>query len=489
MPLPGQQFTVDEFGTGVVSPSTSTPLCMGYSSLGTSGHPNTIATYSRIPDLIAGEGQGPAVEDAAYILGNVGGSVRFMPTQTSVAGAAGSVTPSGGGPVVSLAGTPNDDYQGKIRIMAGGALGVGKFAYNLDGASVTDTSRWSEVQTIPSGGTFVIPNTGITVTFAAGTYVLNETYSWTSVAPMWNSTNLGTAFTQIGLLPALEWDFAIGSGMHATAAAGATQFAAMQTQLATLQSTYFRHKGGMVDVGNDTAANVITSLAAQVGVRVLGAFGGFVAPSAKPFPGWSMPTRRSVGAFGYLGARSLISTDLKRVRSGPIPGCTSVTHDGYLQDAGLNDIKISTLRTYAGLTGFFPTNGWLKSQAGSDFRYWPHRRIMDTACNYVYSKQAQFIGEGLTVLADGTGRIDPGDADGFETEVNEGLRVLLTQPARANGKRGHVVSVTYAIDRTNNVLSTGLIVSQVSVVALAYVDNLQTRFSYVTAQPVLAAAA
>ncbi len=484
MPLPGQSFTIDEFGTGVVTPSTSRPLYMGYSSLGTSGHPNTLVTYSRVPDLIAGEGQGPAVEDAAFTLANVGGSVVFMPTACSVAGAAGSVTASGGGPTVSLAGTPNDDYQGKIRVRLGGALGVGKFDYTLDNGKT-----FSEVQTIPSGGTFAIPNTGITVTFAAGTYVLNETYSWTSVAPMWNATNLGTAFTALGLLPAPDWDFAVGSGAHATAAAGATQFAAMQTQLAMLQSTYFRHKGGMVDVGNDTAANIITSHASQVGVRVLPSYGGVVLPSAKPFPGWSMPLRRNVGVFGYLGARSLISTDLKRVRSGPIPGVDSITHDGFLQDAGLNDLKISTLRTYPNVTGFFPTNGWLKSQAGSDFRYWPHRRVMDTACNYVYGKQAQFIGEGLTVLNDGTGRIDPGDAAGFELEVNEGLRALLLQPVRVNGKKGHVTSVTYAIDRTNNVLTTGLVVSQVTVVALAYVDGLATRFSYSTAQPVLAAAA
>jgi hypothetical protein len=396
------------------------------------------------------------------------------------------VNPSGGGPAVSLAGTPNDDYQGKIRIRGGGALGVAKFDYNLDGSD-----QFSEVLTVPSGGTFVIPSTGLTATFAAGTYVLNESYTWASTAPMWNASNLATAFTALvqPAAAAQEWDFVTGSGRHATASAGATQFAAMQTQLATLTSTYFRHKGGMVDVGNDTAANVITSFSSAVGVRVLGAFGGFAAPSAKPFQGWSTPTRRTVGAFSYLAARSLISTDLKRFRSGPIPGCKSLTHDGFLQDAGLDGIKISTLRTYPNKVGFFATQGHLKSQSGSDFRYWPHRRVMDSACNFVYGKQTEFIGDGLTVLPDGTGRIDPGDAEAFELEVNEGLRALLLQPTRANGKQGHVTAVRYTIDRTNNVLTTGMILSQVAITSLAYVDQLATTYSYVTAQPALPLAA
>src|SRR5688572_30288838 len=114
MPIPGQSETINEFGTGVVDPATSLPIVVGYTSLGTAGHPNVAATYSRIPDLLAGEGQGPAVEDAAFILANVGGPVRVMPSTCSVAGVAGTVTPSGAGPAITLSGTPNDDYQGKI---------------------------------------------------------------------------------------------------------------------------------------------------------------------------------------------------------------------------------------------------------------------------------------------------------------------------------------------------------------------------------------
>jgi hypothetical protein len=487
MPIPGQTFTINEFGTNTTEPTTNVALVLGYSSIGTSGHPNTAVAYSRIPDLVAGEGQGPAVEDAAFILSNVGGSVVFMPTTCSVAGSLSAVVQTGAvGPLVTVSGTPNDDYQAQAVITAGGVLGVAKFKYTLDNGK-----NWQEDNTVPVGGAFVIPNTGVTATFASGTQLVGTTHTFTGTAPMWNATNLGTAFTALSTPPysALEWDFALGSGAHATAAAGATQFAGLQTQLSTLASTYFRHKGGITDVGNDTAANVITSMGAVVGVRCLGPFGGFVAPSAKPFAGWGSPLRRTSGAFGYLAARSLISTDLKRVRSGPIPGCLSITHDGWLQDAGLNSIKISTLRTYSNSVGFFATQGHLKSQSGSDFKYWQHRRIMDVACNYVYGKQTTFIGGGFNVLSDGTGRLEPGDADAFETEVNEGLRALLRQPTNAEGKQGHVTGVSYKIDRTVNVLNTGLLVSQVAITSLAYIDQVATTFSYSTTQPTIAQAA
>jgi hypothetical protein len=477
MPIPAQAFTINEFGTNVVVPATSIPLFLGYSS---GGSENVLKTYSRVPDLVATEGQGPAVEDAAFVLANVGGPVRFMKTTCSVAGSNSTVTEAGpSGPDVTVSGTPNDDYQARIEIVGGGALGVGKFRYTLD-----NQETWSETIIIPSGGSFVIPNTGITATFVSGTHVVGTTHSWTSTAPMWNATNLGTAFAALAAAPGLDWDYVDAAGKHATASAAATQFAGLQTQLAALASTNFRHKAGMCDVGDDTTANVLTSFTSQVGVRVLGSYGGWVGPSAKPFPGWSMPQRRVNSAFAYLAARSLISTDLKRVRGGPIPGAKSITHDGYLQDAGLNDIKVSTLRTWPNKVGFFATQGHLKSQSGSDFRYWPHRRVMDTACNFVYGKQTEFIGEGLFTLVDGTGRIDPGDVADLETDVNEGLRALLRQPKNAGGKQGHVTAVSYTVDLTNNMLSTGLLLSQVAITSLAYVDNIATTFSFVLAQPV-----
>lgn len=86
-----------------------------------------------------------------------------------------AVTQTGTGPTVTLAGVPLGDYTATIKITTGGALGVGAFTYSLDNG-VT----FNGPITIPGGGTYVIPSTGITVTFASGTYVLGTTYAWLS---------------------------------------------------------------------------------------------------------------------------------------------------------------------------------------------------------------------------------------------------------------------------------------------------------------------
>ncbi len=101
----------------------------------------------------------------------------------------GGVTASGGGPAVTLAGTPLGAYTLHIEIVAGGALGVGTFRFSTDdGATfsetytlaasvVLDESRTSTGLT-PAADSLVGQNgkTGITATFAAGTYVATETY-------------------------------------------------------------------------------------------------------------------------------------------------------------------------------------------------------------------------------------------------------------------------------------------------------------------------
>lgn len=483
MTLPGQDpFTILENGVGVGAPSSSVPLILGYSSLGSE---NQVRSYSTLPALLAGEGQGPGVEDAAYILLNAGGSVRFLKPTCSVAGALSAVVESGtAGPDVTVTGTPNDFYDVRVEITKAGALGTAEFKFSLDGGQT-----YVENVVTPSGTTYLIAGTGVTLTFTAGTQNVGTIHSFTATPPMYNSANLATAFTAIAAAPSLPFDFMQLSGRAASASAGATLFGALQTQLAGLASTSFRHHGAILDVGVDTASNVLSSYAAVTGVRCAPFFGTFRAPSAKPFPGWSKPYRPLANAMGYRAAADLISTDPKRVRSGPIPNCDAISHDEYTAEAGLDAAKIGTARTYPQLTGYFLTNGRLKSATGSDFVYWQHRRLMDVACNIVYAAQAQFIGRTSRVLEDGTGRFDPLEVAAFEREVQELLNIAFVQPTNAEGTRGHVTSVTYRFDRENNFLVTGYVNSQTTIVARRTIDRVRSTLSFATATPVALAAA
>lgn len=472
MAIPGQTLTINENGLGIVEPATNIPLYMGFSSLGTA---NVLKTYNSVNALVLGEGQGAAVDAAAFDLQNAGGPIRFMKLATSVAASNTALANTGGGPVVTILGDANDDYDGKLLIVGGGALGVGTFQYYLDGRTP------SEVLPIPAGGTFAIPNTNLVLTFPAGTYIAGATYVWTSTAPMWNSTNLSAAFTAL-LADSTDWDFVVAVGRHATAAAAATLLAALQAQLVAMANVA-RYKAGMLDAGDEATAAILTAYASVTGNRVLPAYRDIILNSAKPFPGWATPKYRAVNAFGMRAHQSLISTDLGRVKSGPIPtpslggGTPLISHDEYKTEV-LDAAKIATLRTHPQYgSQVFITNGRLKSAAGSDFQFWQHRRIMDVACATVSEVQALFINSGVRAKADGS--INDADAAAIETEVQKALDARLLNVINAEGKRGHVSAVIYSIDKITPMPGGNTVIADLAVQPLNYAKFFRTTLGFV----------
>ncbi|MBA2724285.1 MAG: hypothetical protein H0U56_15635 [Methylibium sp.] len=443
------------------------------------GTVNTLKTYNSLNALIAGEGQGPAVEAAAYTLQNSGGPIRFMKLATSVAGAVSALAKSGAGPAITIAGTPNDDYQVYLVIPSGGGgiLGTGKFQYSLDGGLTL-----SEVQVIPAGGTYAIPNSGMTLTFPAGTYVALETYTGTGTAPMWNASDLGTGITALLADVTTTWRFLVCCGRIATGAAAATIAAALQSHMNSF-AAQFRYRRAIVDSGDEAAAAaVITAWTSTAADRVAPAFRGFTRASGKPFPGFAYVKSRVVDALAFQASRVLPSTDLGRVASGALPGVLSIEHDEFLLGPTLDDAKISTLRTIPGNTGYFITNGRLKAGVGSDFQYWQYGILMDIACETVYARQAQFLNAGYRRNPNGT--ILEADASRLEGLVLADLGAALLQPRNEEGTQGHVSGLRYAIDLSNTIPNS--VISEVAIQPLNYAKFITTRLGYVSSLPAAA---
>lgn len=84
----------------------------------------------------------------------------------------GAVEQAGSGPAVSAAGTPDATRDFVVEITTGGALGVGKYRWSKDGGATWDESNLTLAASDALGAT------GITASFAAGTYVLGTRYSW-----------------------------------------------------------------------------------------------------------------------------------------------------------------------------------------------------------------------------------------------------------------------------------------------------------------------
>jgi phage tail sheath gpL-like len=108
-----------------------------------------------------------------YLMGNM---------RSAVSASIGAVTRVGGsGPVVGTSGTPTADREFIVEITTGGALGVAVFKWtNNDGQTYT---------TGVTAGATVALSDGVSITMAAGTYVVAETYSFSTVA----AATFGTA--------------------------------------------------------------------------------------------------------------------------------------------------------------------------------------------------------------------------------------------------------------------------------------------------------
>jgi len=470
MPIPGQTISIQDPGLGLVDPATNTPLIMGASSAGTA---DVVVTLTKASDVTA-LGEGPLPEYAARQLLLGGGPIYAMRLAATTVGVNTAVTASGGGPTVSLAGAPFDTYTAIITVVAGGILGAGTFRYTLDGGTTE-----SGVLIIPAGGSFPIPNTGITVTFAAGTYVAAETYSWSSTEPRNDASDIASGFTALALLD-FEYDYITQSNTYATATTAAAQYDANEGHATTLFNA-FEYKRILQNAGPDSASVTITAFISSEGVRTSACYGTATSASAKPIQG------RGVRAFGtemeasVEGARQLISTDLARVANGKLGGAvspvTAISFDA-TSDSTLDTAKFTTTRTWKGRPGFFFTNVRFKSPPGSDFLYWQLGRIIDEASEVVQVAQQDFIGRGVRTVASPVGAIDPRDAEGLETEVSTPLAVTLTSPSNVEGTQGHCTAFRYAIDRTNNVLSTQTILSELRIQPFGYIKFITTTIGY-----------
>jgi len=474
MSIPKQTLTIQDPGLGLVEAATTIPLFMGPSEKGTV---NAIATVSNKRQVVDTWGQGPLSEHMCRALDEAGGPILGMRITGDVAGAAGAVTKVAAGSstgTVTVAQAPYDAYEVIATIVTTGGLGAATFTYSLD-----DGRTVSPVLTVPAGGVYSIPGTNLQITFVPGAgptlFEAGDTHSFDCTAPYFSTTELGNAFDVVDVYTS-QIDFFVLCGRPADSTAGATMLASLQTRLAGLESAQ-RYMGAIMDVGIDTTANVITNVVPTTGVRVCPTYGTADMASSKPITGWGTPKLPATVLIAARAHSELISTDLARTASGALDGVVEISHDEFLTEE-LDQHKISTLRTWPNVAGFYITNARMKSSLGSDFLYWQHRRVMDVACRRTVQSQFVFSSSGLRTNADGT--IDTRDAVRIENTVKDGLRAELVDPQNAEGTQGHVSALNFTVTRTNNVQVTNEVLTAVAVRPLGYAKTLTTEIGFTT---------
>jgi hypothetical protein len=310
----------------------------------------------------------------------------------------------------------------------------------------------------PSGGAVTIANTGIILTWAAGTYVAGNTYTASTTAPVYTSTELDAVKAAIDASP-LQFDWLLLAGKHATASAANTIAGIISGYLTDWWSK-FRFVSAFMDAGASVTSTTLTGFTTE-NKALLACYGDGDCVSSKPIVGFIQPVQPIYIPVTARAATALLSSSLNRYADGTLDGIASydstfgspVTHDEELSP-GMDDARFVTLRTFRGESPgrYFIARGKTRAPVTSDLSDWHTLRIACVAQTVIYLQQLAFVGRSWRTNADGT--IDEGEASAAELKVQAALEEVLLKPLNAEGTRGHVSAVRYQIDRGVNINTT-----------------------------------
>lgn len=433
------------------SNARKTVAVIGVVSTGTA---NTVYAHASKAKLIADHVGGPAVEAAAHILDQAGGTVLLVPVTASVAGTIGTVASAGTTPpVLTPSGSPTDARTIKVRIVTAGALGTSAFQYSKDGGL-----SWSSI--ITTAATYAIGGTGVTLGFAAGTYAADNTYSFDTVAPYYSTTNLNSAFAAL-LADARRFRFVYvvgqAGGVTDTARcdAQASMAAAVSSQLASA-ATAKRWTRALLDTPRPVADDSAGETAWMAALKASTAFGTFADARVLPVAGdvtmvsavSNLVERRPLGfSAAAREAKVDLSVDISAYsesESGALPAAVrSIYHDERVAP-GLDAGRFVTSRTFPGAdsVGFYFTDTPSMALSTSDYAGWPTCFVVDEACHVAYAAMLQFLSRRLQ--ADGTtGYILEREARAAEQFVGSKLRAGIIQ-------KGDATAASIVINRADD---------------------------------------
>ncbi len=167
--LPDVTFSILDGQLGQVPGSVANAsVKLGICSDGTVGSIYSFGDTSTLSTL----GVGPLVEALGDTLSVAGGVQYGLPLNPTTSGAASSVDTSKvtGAGVVAVTVAPKTSIA--IKITTGGALATAFIAFSVNGGAYS-----TPIVTVAGPGSYAVPGTLTTVTLAAGTYVLNDVYT------------------------------------------------------------------------------------------------------------------------------------------------------------------------------------------------------------------------------------------------------------------------------------------------------------------------
>jgi hypothetical protein len=471
MGVPAVNQTELDGSLGILPPSSGELLTIvGWSSAGPIATP---ATYGSVSSLVGDFGSGPMVEAAARHIDQTGNPVCVCRSDKTTDGAYGSITQTGTGLCVVTAHTatkPYDDYEVLINVVLGGTVGTGPVTlqWSLDGGR-----NFAPPVSLGVATTYLIADGNVQIDMTSATLVTGDTISFRTSAPIPNATQLGAAIDSLRTTT-------INIGIIEIACPiDTTLFDQIETSMAALYAILkFKAWVGSIRTPN-LAESESSYLAAQSGFASKATKIGELCAGACEFvSGVSRRKYRRPPSFVLASLEATVQEhiDIAAISLGPLVG-VSITdangnpkHHNELLNPGLDDARFSTLRTWVGRQGVFPTRPRIFSSAGSDFYLMPHRRVMNLARATTHAYLELRLSKPVAVNPV-TGFILEEEALEIEAGGNAALAAVLGQAPKASAWK-------MVLSRTDNIISTKTITVTTRITPLGYPEFISESIGY-----------
>ena len=477
--VPGSGPTIAVIGCSS-SPTTSTLTVSAFVPY-TSNNPQTFSANS---------GYGPGPRLAAFMANLTGNPVEFVKVPSASPGVAGTVFATVGNTsatVMTITGTPNDDYYLKVQSLGTFTVGTGpgQIQISIDGgATYPYTVNMGAATTVTTGSAFTA-YTGMTLNFTAASFVLNDSFYSVCAAPLWNDAGVQSAIAACASLKFQAFQDIMVSGL--ATASDATAFDGYCTTLANTNKRFVRLLCTTRDIlwgGCSTETEAVwmaaieTAYASVSSLRV-----GVCAGHYRFIDPFTQSQLRSSLIYGAAArdAAVAIQIDLGQVNSGalqnlvlptttdPFANGAFVYHDED-QNPGLNASRFLAAWQIVGLPGVYIMNSNLMAPPGSDFNWLQHGHVIDSACTIAYSYFIQLLSSAVRVSAK-TGYILPQDRARIQGGCQIQLNNNLVSP-------GAVSAATCTVSGTDNILSTATLTVSLQVVPLGYLKSINVTIAF-----------
>lgn len=491
MPGQGVNIAIQDNGLGAAVPGGgNTIVVAGVSSTGTANQP----VFSTNPNTFVNTfGYGPGPQLAAAIAAATGNTVGFVKVATGSAGTNTAVTstvPGGSTSAVTLTGTPNDTYYGKVTVLAPQQAGLNTIGTaGIVLAVSLDAGRTTYVTVLlGTATTYVIANTGLTLNFGAGTLVQGDTFSWISTEPTWTDANVSSALASLPTQAIQFKDVYIPGGASAINGAGTVgatngDVQAVDGYMTTLFNNrryarcYMQARDAMWG-GSSTETELawMSSIStahtndSSLRVGVSGGHYNYISPVDQ------VQYRRPLMFFAAArDAAVAIQVDLGRVSDGALAQMTlPATPDGYIYhdesvNPGLDAARFMSAWSIISLPGLYIKNPNLMASPGSDFTLLEHGAVIDAASFVAYQYFVKRLSSSVRVNPT-TGTILQQDANTLQQGCNAAL---------SNGLGNAVSAATCIVSLTDNILATSTITVTIQVIPLGYLKTINITIEFV----------